>query len=349
MTKQTLSFDELLKELLIVLTGKEKEVITKRFSLHNTRKQTLEQIGNSFSITRERVRQIEKGALNKLQRSLARSKLLFISETAEKILKQHGGILLEEILIAELLNQFNLDGDTDTSTIMLTLTISPTLKKGEKTYLHRVYWALENVSTTIIERVLQEGYSLLKKSNEVLSEEKISSSVFKKLQPEFKNLTPAFVFSALQIDQRIKYIPSEGFGLMMWRMVNPKSIRDKALIVLKKSEKPLHFVEIANAITAAAFDRKVVTVQAVHNELIRDEQFVLIGRGLYALKEWGYKKGTVADIIADLLLKKSPLTKKEIIDGVLKQRQVKKGTISLNLQKNPHFVRVGRAVYEYKA
>ena len=118
------------------------------------------------------------------------------------------------------------------------------------------------------------------------------------------------------------------------------------LIVLKKTGSPLHFVEIANKIAGAGFDKKVVTTQAVHNELIRYDQFVLVGRGLYALKEWGYKKGTVADVIEGLLRKKNPMTKQEIIQGVLKQRQVKKGTISLNLQKNPQFVRVGRAVYQ---
>ena len=59
----------------------------------------------------------------------------------------------------------------------------------------------------------------------------------------------------------------------------------------------------------------------------------MVGRGLYALKEFGYTKGTVAEVIESLLRKKSPLTKQEIIEGVLKQRHVKKGTISLNLQK----------------
>ena len=108
----------------------------------------------------------------------------------------------------------------------------------------------------------------------------------------------------------------------------------------------MHFVEIAEAITKNKFDKKKVTVQAVHNELIRYPQFVLVGRGLYALKEWGYEDGTVTDIIESLLAKKSPMSKQDIIKGVLKQRQVKKGTISLNLQKNPQFVRVGRAVYE---
>ena len=109
----------------------------------------------------------------------------------------------------------------------------------------------------------------------------------------------------------------------------------------------MHFVEIANAIADFGFDRKVVTVQAVHNELIRDENFVLIGRGLYALNEWGYTSGTVSEIIENLLKKKSPMSKEEIIRGVLQERQVKKGTISLNLQKNPWFVRAGRAMYTF--
>lgn len=152
------------------------------------------------------------------------------------------------------------------------------------------------------------------------------------------------IISLFSIDMRYKKV-KEGIGLMTWRHINPKSIRDKAYIVLKREGKPLHFVEIANKITESAFDRKVVTTQAVHNELIRDEHFVLVGRGLYGLKEWGYKKGTVAEVIEDLLRKKSPLTKQEIIAGVLKQRHVKKGTISLNLQKNEQFVRIGRAVY----
>jgi hypothetical protein len=159
-----------------------------------------------------------------------------------------------------------------------------------------------------------------------------------------KNLEITFIVSAMEVDKRVKRVV-EGFGLTSWRHINPRSIRDKAYIVLKKSTEPLHFVEIANRIAAAGFDKKLVTTQAVHNELIRYEQFVLVGRGLYALKEWGYRKGTVADVIENLLRKKSPMTKQEIITGVLKQRRVKKGTISLNLQKSSQFVRVGRAVY----
>ena len=154
------------------------------------------------------------------------------------------------------------------------------------------------------------------------------------------------ILSCLQIDERLREI-NEGWGLTEWRFVRPRSIRDKVEIILKKSGEPLHFMEIANRIREAQFDHKNVTVQAVHNELIRYPQFVLVGRGLYALREWGYEPGTVADVIEKILKDKGPLSKKEIIVEVSKQRNVKVGTISLNLQKMPYFTRVGRAVYAF--
>ncbi len=53
--------------LLSVLTEKEKQVIIRRFALFGSEQQTLQEIGKDMSITRERVRQIENSALNKLK------------------------------------------------------------------------------------------------------------------------------------------------------------------------------------------------------------------------------------------------------------------------------------------
>jgi len=136
------------------------------------------------------------------------------------------------------------------------------------------------------------------------------------------------------------------WGLTKWPMVNPKNIRDKIYVVLHDHKKPMHFSEIAQAIAASDFKRKDVTTQAIHNELIKDKRFVLIGRGIYALKEWGYKKGTVADVIAEVLKKESgPLHRDEIVRRVLKSRHVKETTILLNLQGKPQFKRVAKATY----
>lgn len=137
-------------------------------------------------------------------------------------------------------------------------------------------------------------------------------------------------------------------GLMSWRDINPRTLRDKIYFMLRKQNKPVHFAEIANLIVNEKFDKKTANMQAIHNELIRHDEFILIGRGIYALKEWGYEKGTVADIISEILQKHENLSEEKIIKEVLKKRQVKPITIILNLKNKPKFTRVGRKQYALK-
>jgi DNA-directed RNA polymerase delta subunit len=344
-TKEDLQLAELIEDIFMVLTEKEKEVIVKRFSLDNKPKLTLERIGQKFSVTRERIRQIEKIALSKLRRTVENTKLNLVNEIANKILGENGEIMREKKLVEAILNWLGSQNEIDNHIIKLALSINKDLEKVEKTNVYYPFWKNKKIRNSDINTILNAGVTILKKKNDVMKAEKLASQVQQSLKD--KTFSAKMIASALETDKRVKLI-KEGFGLMQWRHINPKSIRDKAYIILKKAEKPLHFEDIAKKITDYGFDKKSVTTQAVHNELIRYDQFVLVGRGLYALKEWGYEKGTVADVIGALLKEKSPMTKQEIIEGVLKQRKVKKGTISLNLQKNTHFVRVGRAVYKYE-
>lgn len=342
--QEKLNLIDIIEDMFLVLTPKEKDVIVKRFCLDNKQKQTLEKIGQTFSVTRERVRQIEKIALGKLRRTVDTTRLSLINKYAKEILKSNGGLLLESNLVAELINKIASKQETDAHIIRLALNINADVVKFEKTNVYKPFWKLVTVSFEDIKAVVTNGITLLNKRGDVCGDEELAKEIQEIFAERGKTMEMAFIVSSMEVDKRVKRV-AEGFGLTSWRHINPRSIRDKAYIVLKRATEPLHFVEIANRISAAGFDKKLVTTQAVHNELIRYEQFVLVGRGLYALKEWGYKKGTVSDVIELLLRKKSPMTKQEIIAGVLKQRRVKKGTISLNLQKNAQFVRVGRAVY----
>ncbi len=259
-------------------------------------------------------------------------------------MESKGGVSTEKSLISEILNAIGSSDNVDANIIRLSLNITPEIDKTDKSNLYNPFWRSEGVSESTVKQIVTAGVAFLNKKGDTVDNDTIADHVQKALATKELTVEKETVISALEVDKRLKKI-SNGYGLMSWRHINPRSIRDKAYIILKEIQKPLHFIEIANKISEAGFDKKVVTTQAVHNELIRYDQFVLVGRGLYALKEWGYKKGTVADVIEDLLDKKSPLSKQDIIQGVLKQRQVKKGTISLNLQKNAHFVRVGRAMY----
>lgn len=136
------------------------------------------------------------------------------------------------------------------------------------------------------------------------------------------------------------------WGLAKWPTVNPKNIRDKIFVVLEAHKQPMHFSEIATAISNSNFRRKNVTIQAIHNELIKDPRFVLIGRGIYALSSWGYAKGTVSDIIAHVLKEAGePLTREEVVKRVLHARKVKETTVLLNLQNKELFEKVDKDSY----
>ncbi len=345
---QSINLREILEDMFLVLTEKEKHVIIKRFCLDNKPRETLEKIGSSFSVTRERIRQIEKIALNKLRRTVINTKLNVINEHADQIIEKNGGVITEENLVKEtLLVIASKDDDACAHIVRLALNINHSLEKVEKSLTNERFWYKKEINPKVLKAISAQAIKSLKKAGEVVRTEKFLVDITESMKSQSIEVSGATINSTLKTDSRMKEI-EEGYGLMTWRSVHPKSIRDKAYIILKKASKPLHFKEIAIKIAEAVFDKKSVTEQAVHNELIRYEQFVLVGRGLYALKEWGYREGTVEDIIRFILTKKSPMTKQEIIQGVLKQRQVKKGTISLNLQKCPDFKRVGRAVYSLK-
>ncbi|MFA5351799.1 MAG: sigma factor-like helix-turn-helix DNA-binding protein [Candidatus Gracilibacteria bacterium] len=346
-TAAAINLSQVLEELFLVLSEKEREVVNRRFALTGKNRETLEKIGQHFDVTRERIRQIENIALSKLRRTIGSTKLQHINELAKGVLIKNGGVKVEDKLVSEVLNMIHSLSEIDGNIVRLSLAVDESVK-SERTSNFKPFWRSSKIPLTEINLIADKAVNSLSKQKEVTDEARLVNMARAILANSGKNLKSETIAAVLEIDPRLKKV-EEGWGLMGWRHINPRSLRDKALIIMRELQKPIHFVEIANKISEHGFDKKVVTVQAVHNELIRDENFVLIGRGLYALREWGYSEGTVADIIEDLLAKKSPLTKEEIIRGVLKQRQVKKGTISLNLQKTPWFARVGRALYKLDA
>jgi len=347
-TKVAINLQSLLDDLFMVLTEKEAMVIRRRFALQGQPKQTLEKIGKHFKVTRERIRQIEGIALSKLRRTVRTTKLNEVNELAKSILRVHGGLMREDELISQVLKRMPNSTELDGAVLRLSYSIDSEMNSSGHSGTFVPFWRLESLAMEDVSLIVDHIVKILKKRKTCMKKDELISAV--QALNLFKDRIPSkeLISSSLTIDERLREI-DDGWGLTEWRFVRPRSIRDKVEIILRKTGTPLHFMEIANRIREARFDHKNVTVQAVHNELIRYPQFVLVGRGLYALREWGYEPGTVADVIETILLEKGPLSKKEIISEVAKQRTVKVGTISLNLQKMPYFVRVGRAVYAFDA
>lgn len=333
------------EDLILVLNDKERSVLTKRFSLNNKPKETLEKIWWRFSITRERVRQIESNAINKLKRVVQSSKLSELNKRAEEIILSEWWIMLEEKLISSLLLELKDNKEVDWYWVKLALSVDSEISSNNRWSILKKFWKFNEVKNEDVDKINNVWYKILKEKGNLITSDEIASSIVMLNLFHNKKPTVKFILSCFSLDKRISEV-KWSFWLMEWWFVNPKSIKDKADIILEKNWSPMHFIDIANQIAKIGFNKKSVTNQAVHNELIKYKDFVLMWRGLYWLKKWNLISWSVSDVIESIINKKwEPMKKRDIIDEVLKIREVKIWTISLNLQKNSKFLRFWRAVY----
>jgi hypothetical protein len=142
----------------------------------------------------------------------------------------------------------------------------------------------------------------------------------------------------LSLSKHIGSNPLSEWGRMTTPAIRIKGIRDYAYLAIKRHGEPMHFSDVAKKI-GVLFTKKA-HVATTHNELIKDPRFVLVGRGLYALTEWGYKPGIVRDVIRETLEQAGPLKKDEIIKQVKRARFVKDNTILVNLNDPRYFKRM---------
>lgn len=338
--KSSINFPELMDRLLSLLTEKEQNIIARRFSLKNNNKETLEKIGQSYSITRERVRQIEAVAIKKLARISMDPAMRAIHDMAYDILVSHGKVMSEDLLVSEMLKHMENTQNINVNSMKLAMRVSDRLIKQEKNQFFRPFWRTKDVSIAEIRDVVKAVKKHLKPQTSVVP----LNSIVTTLEAKFN---AQLIASVMHIDWEFMQ-KKEQWGLTTCRFINPKSIKDKVIITLREHGKPLHFTDIINQTLKSFTGKKSVTSQAIHNELIRHKEFALVGRGLYGLSEWGLPSGTVCDLIRDVLIEnKEPMKRQDIIKNVQEKRDIRTGTISLNLQKYDFFRRVGRAVYEY--
>lgn len=340
--EQTINLEATINGILnIIDQDREREIITRRFGLYD-RRETLEQIGELLGITRERVRQLEKAILTKLKLATENGKVALVNGIEKNLvreLSEMGRVARVQDLADRLLGDTSSQRDRSRIAFISELAPGLTVVDQNDGYFHSVgirEYGDDKKIRTEVDKIV----STIKKHGEPLTIEQ--------LHEQLSYEHPNYVRALASVSRLLAHL-GNNWGLVKWPTVNPKNIRDKIFVILNESGKPMHFTEIAGSIKDSSFKRKDVTTQAIHNELIKDSRFVLIGRGIYALDSWGFSRGTVADIIADVLKKSSePLHRDEIVKRVLKSRQVKETTILLNLQSKDQFKRVAKATYVFE-
>lgn len=322
------NYQKICQDTLISLPIRTKDIIGKRFGfVDNGNRQTLELIGREYNLSRERVRQIEYEGLKKTKLKMKSPSFQKVFDYFVEELKAVGFIRRNDLLLNQL-------GEIkDSNYIFFLLTLGDNFEKFLETNNFYSFWSINKEATDTALKSIDFFIKELERKKCLLS------------SPSSVN---PFYF---EISKYILKSPENLYGLTYWSEVNPKTIRDKVYLVLKKQEAPIHFNDISNLIDNLDLglnpcSKKKSNPQTIHNELIKDKRFVLVGRGMYALEEWGYNPGTTREIIFKLLKNaKKSLSKKEILEKVLKQRLIKKSTILLNLNNKSYFSKDSKGRY----
>ncbi|MDP2637062.1 MAG: sigma factor-like helix-turn-helix DNA-binding protein [bacterium] len=320
-----------------------RDIVVLRFGLENEDPFTLERIGEKHGITRERVRQIVEDALENVRESIVESRVKAqvgdIFSRFEAKLREHGHLRREDLFVDHVRN------NSSASHVLFFLALGDQFLRQKETDLHHPFW-------TIREESLKEVPDLIEELHEYFEQRKEAASLAE-LERVYKGSKAVALSSLLEISKRIAKTHDEQWGLKDWPHVHPKTIRDKSFLALKHTGKPLHFREVADVIRnlqarLSSKMHKNILPQTVHNELIKDKRFVLVGRGKYGLTEWGFLPGTVKEVIMEILKENGGLEKNEVIEKTLSQRHVKESTILLNLQDRATFLRDEAGRYHLK-
>lgn len=341
---RTFNPESIVDEILIALKERERQILIKRYGLKGSEIKTLAAIGSEHNLTRERVRQIEKDLIRNLRR-LGRSheSLVSVKQMLMETINEHGKVMAEETL----LKSMGIKSETERNSIIFILHLIEEIES----YLHENYkkcWSSVVFNKQLLQEFTKDAHFLLEKHGTPMDEKEFfeqfkSTEFFQKHESE---LSEKSILNFLDIAHKIEKNVFGQLGLTHWKQIIPKDVGDKAYLVLKQHGKPEHYSVITELINKAKFDNRLAYKETVHNELIKDPRFILIGRGIYALNEWGYKSGVVADVISEILQEAGkPLSKDKIIEEVLKRRQVKKNTILVGLSNKKLFKKVERNLY----
>lgn len=327
------------KKVLSPLNERARDIICNRFGLTDDASwKTLEAIGEEYGITRERVRQIENAALNTIKKSDSFKEQADIFKELKELVYSLGAIVLEEKLLALISKEKDIQNH-----IHFYLVLGSDFVNHKEDNTFKTRWSVDDDITKKVHEVLEKIHGEIK-DNDIVSEKDMIEKFLgyaEGLSTEHKK--DEIVKRWLELSKIISTNPLGEWGNTDSSNIKTRGIKDFAYLVMRKHGSPMHFKEVANAITEMF--KKKAHLATCHNELIKDPRFVLVGRGVYALSDWGYRGGVVKNVIQDILKKEGPLSKEDVIEKVLKERYLQKNTILVNLQNKKYFKKNKAGLY----
>ncbi len=334
-------FRAFLDNLLSRFPERSQAIFALRFGLDTGSEKTLEEIGQAYSITRERVRQVVDVMLSKIRSELATAKNEPVITKVQTALEESAGVMTLEAITRKLAK----DDARESKALLALLTVLPGITHIKESDHEKASVALTHFDRKAWQGMVESVATALKAENSAVDFQGLYA-LFTQKDSKSGEVSEAKLKCWLAPSKKIEENVFGQYGLCTWETIRPRGTRERAHLILKVFGKPLHFREIAQLIDEHGLYKrgKKTHPQTVHNELIKDKRFVLVGRGTYALSDWGYTKGTVRQVLTNILKEKSePMSREELLKAVMKVRQVKKSTVIINL--NTFFAKVGKNIY----
>ncbi len=339
---------QLVNSLLKPLPKRQSDVIEGRYGLGNGNELTLAALGNKLGVTRERVRQIQNLAMDEFRANREKNGLQEFASLVRAHLGNVGGVRKGETLLADLRALTDEHGDAKTINhrfnFLLEASDAGSYYRPDKHY-HGFWYAGAKEQKEASGFIDAFTKSLASKKTAVLAEQKFNPLFSESARAQ--NINEMHAANIIGISKKFSTSPYGESGLTAWPEIHPKTARDWAYLVLKRAGNPLHFTAIADHINAVR-QRKKTNFQTVHNELIKDTRFVLVGRGIYGLREFGMVEGTAREVMGAFLKERGPMRAKELVQLVLEKRIFKENTLLLNLQKKDYFKRLDDGRYSVR-
>ncbi|OGY60199.1 MAG: hypothetical protein A3B23_00600 [Candidatus Colwellbacteria bacterium RIFCSPLOWO2_01_FULL_48_10] len=269
--------DSLINKAIASQNQRSAKIITNRYGLESKDIKTLAELGVSYSLTRERIRQIQAHVMKTIKEEMARHKdvtafLKFVNGHLDKM----GNVRASHLLAKDLKGIMNPNYD-------------------EAVFLNRLHFLAELIGEPKVaygddnwHDTWHNNPESHKKARAVVSHlldfKEHNFSKFVEDAVKKFGLSEKTIINYLGISKEFGTGPYGDLGARHWIHVNPKTTRNKNFLVLKKVGKPMHFREIADLINKLEGVKRSHP-DTVHNELIKDPRFVLVGRGVYALRE----------------------------------------------------------------
>jgi hypothetical protein len=328
-----------IEKYIKLLPERDAEILKLRFGLGDEGPYSLQKIGSKYGITRERVRQVQNESINKIKEAILNDeKLNKVIILGKKLIRQTNGF--SDLDLEKQISQ-DFGFGTKENHIRFILILDPEIKLEGKDDFHERFYVIKEKKS----KIKDFFHSIAKKLHgQKLDYEKFKDKILFVFNKKLKeDLNEKSFTKILKISKKIWLNPFNEGGHEENFYIAPKNTKHRILTVFHYHKKPLHFreiYEILKKVREKFHDlihpswNKITKLETIHNELIRHPDFVLVGRGLYALSNWGYSGKTVEELILEYLSNvKKPVKREDVINYVLSKKIVKPSGVSIVLYR----------------